>query len=149
MPPSIGMKRTFGMRVGITGTAGVTWQGDRQGLMVGVAGVVGTSMRRQFCILTMGGTPPGTLLRICHECVCFVFFNFRGAVGFGAVMMGGASMIHINGGATLCSTLFSSTVLSTLCLMADSGCTYGCRCMSPWGSNHLWEGAVIIRASGS
>jgi hypothetical protein len=97
----------------------------------------------------MEGMPPGTLLRISHECVRVVFFNFRGAVGFGAVMMAGVSVICINGGATLCSTFCSSTVLSTLCLRADSGCTYGCRCMSPWGSNHLWEGAVIVHASGS
>ena len=96
----------------------------------------------------MGGTPPGTMLRVSRECVRFIFFNFCGAVGFGAVMMGGASVIGVNGGATLCSTLCSSTVLSTLCAMADSGCMYGCRCMSPWGSNHLWEGAVIVRASG-
>jgi hypothetical protein len=148
MPPLIGMKRTFGMRVGITGTVGVTWQGDRQGLIVGVAGVVGTSMQQRFRILTMGGMPPGTLLRVSHECIHFVFFNFRGAVGFGAVMMGGASVICVNGGATLGSTLFSSTVLSTLCSTADSGCMYGCHCMSPWGSNHSWEGAVIVCASG-
>ncbi len=148
MPPLIGMKRTFGMHVGITGTVGVTWQRDRQGLMVGVAGVVGTSMRRQFRILTMGGTPPGMLLRVSRECVHFVFFNFSGAIGFGAGMMGRASVIHVMGGATLCSTLCSSTVLSNLCSTADSGCTYGCRCMSPWGSNHSWEGAVIVCASG-
>jgi hypothetical protein len=149
MPPLIGMKHTFGMSVGITRPVGITWRGDRQGLMVGVAGVVGTSMRRRFRILTTGGTPPEMLLHISRECVCFVFFNFRGAIGFGAVMMAGASVICVNGGATLCSTLCSSTVLSTLCSTADSGCTYGCCCMSPWGSNHLWEGAVIVCASGS
>ncbi len=147
-PPLIGMKFTFRMCVRITGPVSVTWQGGRQELMVGVAGVVGTSMWRRFPILMLGGTPPGTLLRVSRECVCFVFFNFCGAVRFSAVMMGEASVIRVNRGNTLCFTLCSSTILSTLCLMADSGCTYGCRCMSPWGSNHLWGGAVIVRALG-
>ncbi len=93
--------------------------------------------------------PPGTLLHVSRECVRIVFFNFREAVGFGAVMMGGASVIRLNRGATLFFTLFFFTFLSTLCWTADSGCTYGCHCMSLWGSNHSWEGAVIVCASGS
>ncbi len=67
------------------------------GLMVGGAGVIGASMRQRFPILTIWGVLPGMLLRVRRECVLAVFFNFLGAVGFGAVIIGGASVICIIG----------------------------------------------------
>ncbi len=40
-------------------------------------------------VLIIGGTLPGMLLHVRGECVCFVFFNRLGAVGFGVVIIGG------------------------------------------------------------
>jgi hypothetical protein len=75
----------------------VTFLFDLRGLMVGGAGVFGASMRRHFPILTIWGVLPGMLWRVRRECVLAVFFNCRGAVGFGAVIIGGASVIHVIG----------------------------------------------------
>jgi hypothetical protein len=75
---------------------------------------------------------------------CRLFLLPRGG-GFGAVIIGGASVIRVIGGATLCSSISSYT----LCSMAVAGGTYGCFWMSPLGSIHWWAGAVIVRASWS
>ena len=73
----------------------VTFLFDLCGLMVGGAGVVVASMRRRFPILMIWGVLPGMLCRVIHECDLAVFFNCLGAVGFGAVIIGGASVIHV------------------------------------------------------
>ncbi len=65
------------------------------------------------------------LLRVMRECVLAVCCNLRGAVGFGAVIIGGASVMRITGCATLCS----SAVASTFCSAGGGGGTYSCRWM--------------------
>ncbi len=75
----------------------VNFLGDLRGPVVGGAGVVGVSMCRRFSILTIWGVLPGMLWRVRRECVLAVFFNFLGAVGFGAVIIGGASVIRVIG----------------------------------------------------
>ncbi len=40
------------------------------------------------------GTPPGTFLRVCLECVCFVSFSILCFVGLVAIIIDGASVIH-------------------------------------------------------
>ena len=75
----------------------VTFLVDLHGLMVGGAGVVGASMRRRFPILIIWGVLPGMLWRVSRECVLAFLFNCRGAVGFGAVIIGGASIIRVIG----------------------------------------------------
>ena len=74
----------------------VTFLVDLRGL-VGGAGVFGSAMRWHFPILLIWGVLPGMLWRVRRECVLAVFFNCRGAVGFGAVLIGGASVILIIG----------------------------------------------------
>ncbi len=94
-PPSIGMNRTFW---GVVVPGLVNFLVDLCGLVVvGGAGVVGASMCRRFPILTIWGVLPGMLWRVRRECVLTVFFNCLGAVGFGAVIIGGASVIRIIG----------------------------------------------------
>ncbi len=79
----------------------------------------------------IAGMLPGTLLCVRHECILFVFFNLCGAVGFGAVMIAGASVIWGNIGITLCS-LTSVFLLARLCSTTGSdGGTYGCCWRSP------------------
>jgi hypothetical protein len=70
-----------------------------RGLVVGGAFVVGASisMRQCFPILTIWGVLPGMLWRVRRECVLAVFFNCLGAVGSGAVIIGGASVIRVIG----------------------------------------------------
>jgi hypothetical protein len=68
-----------------------------------------------------GGVLPGMLFRVRRECVLAVFFNFLGAVGFGALIIGGASVIRV----TECSTLCSSLASSTLCSAEGAGGMYG------------------------
>ena len=75
----------------------VTFLVDLRGLMVDGAGVFGSAMRRRFPILLIWGVLPGMLLRVRRECVITVFFNCRGLVGFGAVIIGGASVIRVIG----------------------------------------------------
>jgi hypothetical protein len=58
-------------------------------------------MLRRFPILTIGGVLPGMLCWARRECVLVVCFNFWGAVGFGAVIIGEASVIRSIGRATL------------------------------------------------
>ena len=70
---------------------------DRRGLMVCLSGVIGSSMHRCFPLLMIGGVLPGMLFRVMRECVRAVFFNCLGAVGFGAVIIGGASVIRVIG----------------------------------------------------
>ena len=88
------MNRTFW---GVVVPGLVTFLFDLRGLMVGGAGVVVASMRRRFPILMIWGVLPGTLCRVIRECVLAVFFNCLGAVGFGAVIIGGASVIRVIG----------------------------------------------------
>ncbi len=75
----------------------VTFLFNLCGLMVGGAGVFGAPMQRRFPILTIWGVLPGMLWRVRRECVLTIFFNCCGAVGFGAVIIGGASVIRIIG----------------------------------------------------
>jgi len=75
----------------------VTFLFNLDGLMVGGAGVLVASMRRRFPILMIWGVLPEMLCRVIRECVLTVltvFFNCLGAVGFGAVIIVGASVIH-------------------------------------------------------
>ena len=118
IPPAIGMNRTFW---GVVVAGSVNFLGDRRGPVVGGVGVVGGSTCLRFSILTIWGVLPGMLWRVRRECVLAVFFNFLGAVGFGAVMIGGASVIRVIGCATLCS----SVSISTLCSTEGAGGTYG------------------------
>jgi hypothetical protein len=69
---------------------------------------------RWSAILIIGGMLPGMLLRFQHECNRFMFFNHLGAVGFGAVIITGASVILVRGDTTLCSPV-CSMLPSTLC----------------------------------
>ncbi len=94
---------------------------DRRGLMAGPSAVVGASLRRCFPLLMIGGVLPGMLFRVIRECVRVVFFNFLGAVGFGAVIIGGAFVILVTEWSTLCSSLASFT----LCSLEGAGGIYG------------------------
>jgi len=114
-PPSIGMKRTFG------GVVVPMVRFDRRGLMVCLSGVIGSSMRRCFPLLMIWGVLPGMLFRVRRECVRAVFLNCRGAVGFGAVIIGGVSVIRVTKRSTLCSSM----ALSTLCSSEGAGGMYG------------------------
>ncbi len=93
-PPSIGMNHTFW---GVVVPGLVSFLVDLRGLVVGGAGVIGASMRQRFPILTIWGVLPGMLWRVRCECVLAVFFNCLRAVGFGAVIIGGASVIRVIG----------------------------------------------------
>ena len=75
----------------------VTFLVDLCRLMLGGAGVFGSAMRWHFPILLIWGVLPGMLWRVRRECVLAVFFNCHGAVGFSAVLIGGASVILIIG----------------------------------------------------
>mgnify|MGYP006195864295 CR=1 FL=1 len=88
------MNRTF---LGVLVFGLVTILFDLRGLMLGGAGVVGASTRRRFSILMIWGVLPGMLFRVRRECVLGIFFNCLGAVGFGAVIIGAASVIHVTG----------------------------------------------------
>ena len=94
---------------------------DRRGLMVGLSGVIGSSMLRCFLLLMIWGVLPGMLFRVIRECVRAVFFNCRGAVGFGALIIGGAFVIRVTERSTLCSSMASST----LCSSEGAGGMYG------------------------
>ena len=88
------MNRTF---LGVLVFGLVTILFDLRGLMLGGAGVVGASMCRRFSLLMMWGVLPGMLFRVRRECVLGVNFNCLGAVGFGALIIGGASVIRVIG----------------------------------------------------
>ena len=118
IPPAIGMNRTVR---GVVEAGSVNFLGDRRGPVAGGVGVVGGSTCLRFSVLTMWGVLPGMLRRVSRECVLAVIFNFLGAVGLGAVMIGGASVIRVIGCATLCS----SASVSTLCSTVGAGGTYG------------------------
>jgi hypothetical protein len=88
--PAMGTKRTLGILFGSL----VSWMhwavlrrwGDRR---TGVAAVaVGTGRRGSVGLI--GGTVPGTLLRVMRRWTLFVDFSARFVVGFGAFIMGGA-----------------------------------------------------------
>ncbi len=88
------MNRTFW---GVVVPGLVNFLVDLRGLMVGGTGVFVASMRQRFPILTIWGVLPGMLWRVRRECVLTVFFNCLWAVGFGAVIIGGASVIRVIG----------------------------------------------------
>jgi hypothetical protein len=121
-PPLIGTNRTCGRRVG----AGVGFVVDE--VLGDCLKVVGQSwgcisMGRQVVI---GRTLPGTLFRICWECVHLVSFNARLVVGFGAAMIGGALVIHVSGGANSIVSFVAMLVCLTLCsTLCSGGGTYG------------------------
>ena len=112
------MNRTF---LGVLVFGLVTILFDLRGLMLGGAGVVGASMCRRFSLLMIWGVLPGMLFRVRREWVCAVFFTWRGAVGGGAVIIGGASVIRVTERSTLCSSMASST----LCSPEGAGRIYG------------------------
>jgi hypothetical protein len=92
---------------------------------------------RLLAMMIIGGTLPGMLLHVQRECICVVFFNRLSSVGFGVVMIAGASVILVKGVSTLCCPICSmspSTLCSTLC---SGGGMYGWHCKSPGGSSHL------------
>ncbi len=64
-------------------------------------------------VQVIAGMLPVMLLRVKRRCVCFVFFNVRFLVGFGAAMMGGAFVICLRGktSGTLCSMGMSVTLV--------------------------------------
>ena len=68
-----------------------------RGLMLGGTGVIGASMCRRYSLLMIWGVLPGMLFRVRHECVLGINFNCLGAVGFGALIIGGASVIRVIG----------------------------------------------------
>ncbi len=111
IPPTIGLNRTLRWVV-VAGL--VNFLGDPRGLVAGGVGVVGGSTCLRFSVLTIWGVLPGMLCRVRRECVLAVIFNFCGAVGLGAVMIGGASVMRVIGCATLCFSAFISTLCSTV-----------------------------------
>ncbi len=144
-PPSIGTNCTRDTRVWIVHIAGVGVHGDCQA--VDAMGVEGWALITGRClaVLIIGGTLPGMLFHVRCECVCFVFFNRLGAIGFGVVIMAGASVILVRGVSTLCCPICSmspSTFCSTIC---SGGGMYGWHCKSPGGGSEMWVGCVSVR----
>ena len=87
-PPSIGTNRTRGRRCrrfdrrGVGGVGSAVAAGTMCGItLLGKVGVI-------------AGAELGILARVRRECVRFVSFNTRFAVGFGAFIMGGAFVIR-------------------------------------------------------
>jgi hypothetical protein len=112
--PGIGVNVTFGMRGDLRGGA--------------ITGVGSTSaMTRRGKTGVMVGTLLGILFRVLLVCVRFFSFNPRLAVGFGAVIIGGAVEMRRGGGVvvTLCSPWIDGASL-TGCLGKRMGVA-GCR----------------------
>ncbi len=141
--PLIGMNQTHGVCVGASYIVTPGVQGEWRG---GTA--VGGRAKGQCCaVLIICGMPPGMLFCISCECVCFVNFRTRFAVGFGADMIGEASIICGRAGisfggsvGTLCSTLCSKMRV-TLCSGRQ---VHGTLCRSDAGRSHSWTGLVRI-----
>ena len=93
----------------------------------------------------IGGTVPGTLLRVMRQWTRFVVLIACFVVGFGAFMMGGASDIRrrssnvmiLGVGPTLCSLLGA-----TLCWSCVGALGWGTRWKSSSGRIHEWHGLV-------
>ncbi len=94
------------------------------------------------CVHVIGGTVPGTLLRVSRKWTRLVDLSARLVVGLGAFMIGGAFDICwrlsagvISGvGPTLCCSSRAGT-----CIGAAS---WGARWWSLFGSIHAWHGLV-------
>jgi hypothetical protein len=125
------MHRTQKFCVGVSCTVASGFRGEQHG---GTA--VGGRVTGQHCaVLVIGGMLPGMLLPVCCKCILFVNFRTHMAVGFGADMIGGASVIcaiGISSRGTLCSTLCSNArvtlcsgggVYGTLCRLLGAGAT--------------------------
>jgi hypothetical protein len=94
-PPSIGTNCTRSTRIWIIRIAGIGVRGDCQaGGATGVEGGV-LITGHQLTVLIVGSTLPGMLLLVQCECICFVFFNHLGVIGFGVVIIAGASVILV------------------------------------------------------
>ncbi len=88
-PLLIGMQWTCGIRHGVNGVAGDGVSGEqRSGTATGGVGW-GTPTWKRGAVFVIGSMLPGMLLRVRLECILFVDFRMRLAVGFGAAMLGG------------------------------------------------------------
>ena len=85
-----------------------------------VASSVGTGRRGIASVI--GGTVPGTLFRVRRRWTRFVVFSVRFVVGFGAVIMGGASDIRRR---SPCIAVISG-VVSTLCSALGATLCWSC-----------------------
>jgi hypothetical protein len=97
-------------------------------------------------MLEMGGTLPGTLFHVRRQCVRGVILRARLVVGFGAIMIGGASVIWTMVGMLLVSEL------STLCsagsiTLCSCGISLGAHCRSLVGSNYLCDGHIRVHGA--
>ena len=121
--PGIGVNVTFGMRVDLRGAA-----------ISGVGLVV--AMTRLGNVGVMADTLWGMLFRVRLVCVLCFSFSPHFAVGFGAVIIGGASEMHWRGGVivTLCSP--GSMVGGTSVIGCSGVGTNGCSWVSSRGSIH-------------
>ena len=83
------------------------------GSAVEAGSMCGITVLGKFGVIA--GTVFGILVRVRRECVCFVNFNNRLAVGFGAFIIGGALVIRLRVvvGGTSCSYCVVSLI--TLC----------------------------------
>jgi hypothetical protein len=134
-PPSTGTNHTCGMRIWIGCSSGFGVRGD--GWAGGAPGVAGRALMtgHLLAVSIIGGMLPRVLLHVQRECICFVFFNRLDAVGFGVVIIEGASVILVRGVSTLCCPICSispTTLCSTLC---SGGGMNGWCCKSPGGSS--------------
>jgi len=117
----MGMKRTLGIFVG-NFVAWMRWavlprRGERRTGVV--ASSVGTGRRGIAGVI--GGTVPGTLFRVRRRWTRFVVFNARFVVGFGAFIMGGASVIRRRSGIAVISG-----VVHTLCSALGATLCWSC-----------------------
>jgi hypothetical protein len=120
-------------------------QGDCR---IGVASVA-VGGGRQGSARVIGGTVPGTLLRVMRRWTHCVVLSARFVVGFGAFMMGGASdirqrssnVIILGVGPTLCSLLGA-----TLCWSCVGALGWGTCWKSSSGKIHEWHG--LMRKAG-
>jgi hypothetical protein len=89
-------------------------------------GTIGTSTMGRQLVFVIGGTAPGILFCVHWECVLFLNFNAFLVVGFGAAIIGGASVMWVSAGCgtsatfTPCSSLLI-TLCSTLCAGGGRG----------------------------
>jgi hypothetical protein len=141
----MGTKRTFGI-VFVRFVAWMRWavvprRGERR---TGVAASsVGTG--RHGIAGVIGGTVPGTLFCVRRLWTRFVVFSARFVVGFGAVIMGGASDIRRRS----CIAVISG-VVPTLCSALGATLCWSCVGVPIWGTHwisfsgriHAWHGLV-------
>ncbi len=128
--PAMGTKWTLGIVFGSL----VSWmcwavlprQGDRRTGMAAV--VVGTGHRGSVGVI--GGTVPGTLLRVMRRWTLFVDFSARFVVGFGAFIMGGVFDIRQRS----CNVVISG-VVPTLCSALGATLCWSCVGTRSWGTH--------------